>query len=231
MKLKNFVPSPHSDIRPMISCIIPAFNEEKTIKHVLETVLKVRKLDEIIVINNGSQDDTQQVISSVKRSSKSSRLVALRINKNKGKAAAFVKGLKVSKGNVILMCDADLEKLKIVHIRNIIKTFNEGYDMVIASRIQPTGWWSRLNANISGERIFRKEVVMPWADKITNLGYGIEQALNFLHRDKKTKVIYSKDIGHILKFSKQRWFVAYLKEMIQLVKAEVFIRNKLKDVR
>jgi len=94
----------------LISIIIPVFNEEKTIKKILQ---KVNKLDvwssnvqkEIIVINDSSSDGSEKILK--ENSNLYSKLV--NIDKNRGKGFAIRKGLEISKGDYVLIQDADEE--------------------------------------------------------------------------------------------------------------------------
>jgi|TARA_B100001059_G_C17698393_1_gene508715 glycosyltransferase involved in cell wall biosynthesis len=94
----------------LISIIIPVFNEEKTIKKILQ---KVNKLDvwssnvqkEIIVINDSSSDGSEKILK------ENSNLYSKLVNndKNRGKGFAIRKGLEISKGDYVLIQDADEE--------------------------------------------------------------------------------------------------------------------------
>ena len=68
-----------------ISCIIPAYNEESTIRNILETLKKVRSIDEIIVVDDGSTDRTYKY-------AKSEGVKVARHKKNRGKGAAIITG-------------------------------------------------------------------------------------------------------------------------------------------
>lgn len=91
---------------PFISLLIPAFNEEKTIE---ETVRYASELNypkyEIIVINDGSKDRTNQILQGLLPIYENLRLVNLL--QNKGKANALKQGLLVSKGEFIATIDSD----------------------------------------------------------------------------------------------------------------------------
>lgn len=90
-----------------VSIIIPAYNEESTIKDVLETVKKVdltklKLTKEILVINDGSTDKTADIASKVKG-------IRLINKKNGGKGSAVRRGFKEATGDILLIQDADME--------------------------------------------------------------------------------------------------------------------------
>ncbi|OGE72238.1 glycosyl transferase [Candidatus Daviesbacteria bacterium RIFCSPLOWO2_02_FULL_38_15] len=95
----------------ILSIIIPVFNEEKTIGHILEKVAliklpkKVKK--EIIVVDDGSTDKTPKVLSEFKIDNLKFKII--RHEKNKGKGKAVKTGLKNATGDLIIIQDADLE--------------------------------------------------------------------------------------------------------------------------
>jgi glycosyltransferase involved in cell wall biosynthesis len=99
-----------------LSVLIPAFNEEKTIKEIVERalselfLLKENKLlddFEIIIVNDGSTDQTGIILN--EEFSQFSRIKTLKHPKNKGKGAAIITALKLVSGDYILIQDADLE--------------------------------------------------------------------------------------------------------------------------
>lgn len=91
-----------------LSVIIPVFNEEKTIRFLLEKVDRVKILGikkEIIVIDDCSQDKTTQILSDLK----DIKFKYIRHEKNLGKGASVRDGIKAAKGEFIIIQDADLE--------------------------------------------------------------------------------------------------------------------------
>ncbi|MFC1704984.1 glycosyltransferase [Nanoarchaeota archaeon] len=95
--------------QPLVSVIIPAYNEESRIK---KTILSVLKLDypreklQTVVINDGSSDKTRQVVEQVIKANKGFDIVLLN-QENKGKGAALNQGLRISKGEFFICLDAD----------------------------------------------------------------------------------------------------------------------------
>jgi len=91
--------------KKLLSIVIPAYNEAATIKKILEIVksIKLEVDKEIIVVDDGSRDDTAEIVSGVKEV----RLV--RHKKNMGKGFAVRTGIKECTGDIILIQDADME--------------------------------------------------------------------------------------------------------------------------
>ncbi|MFH0791560.1 MAG: glycosyltransferase family 2 protein [Candidatus Omnitrophota bacterium] len=92
-----------------ISIIIPVYNEEKTITLVLDRVLSVTLPEgmtrEIIVVNDGSCDQTVEVLNSYNQRQD----LKILHQTNQGKTAAVLRGIAQADGDIILIQDADLE--------------------------------------------------------------------------------------------------------------------------
>ncbi len=102
-----------------VSVIIPAYNEEKTVAKVVGVVKSLNYIKEVIVVNDGSSDQTAQ---------KALDAGAMVINhpKNKGKGAAIKTGFKNSKGDIVVFLDADLQNLTKNQVNNIITPIMSG---------------------------------------------------------------------------------------------------------
>src|ERR1700691_2860119 len=92
--------------QPYLSVLIPAYNEGQTLEHVIDAVLKVPEHLEIVLIDDGSSDETWHVMQS---RVDGDRVRAFRHEVNGGKGAAIRTGLGHARGQIVLIQDADLE--------------------------------------------------------------------------------------------------------------------------
>ena len=97
-----------------VSVIIPAYNEEETVATVVEVVKKVSFVDEVIVVNDGSSDNTE---------SEAIKAGAIVINHetNKGKGEALFTGYNKAECDIIAFIDADIHNLTSNKVESMIK--------------------------------------------------------------------------------------------------------------
>lgn len=108
-----------------ISLIIPAYNEEKIIEQVITQAKQVSAISEILVVDDGSSDNTAQIASDL-------GVKLLRHPYNKGNGAAIKSGLRAATGEVVLFMDADGQHQP-EEIEALLKEI-EQYDLVVGSR-------------------------------------------------------------------------------------------------
>lgn len=170
-----------------ISILIPAFNEKEHIKKTLQSIRDVPNIKEIIVVDDGSVDETGKI--AVSQGAK-----VIRLEKNVGKGGAITKAFPYLNGNYILLIDADLEdsaKLTYNLIQPVLMNTadisiavfpkkNCGNGFGIAKRTARWGIWlltgTYLNMPLSGQRFMKKETLetlLPLA-----AGFGVEVAMN-----------------------------------------------------
>src|SRR2546428_12877 len=107
--LASFVYRPVGDRKysPRVSLIIPAYNEEKVVYETVAAAAKSnypRDLFEIIVVNDGSTDETMRELD---RARTDFGIRAIHLERNRGKRGAIVEGFKESRGKVITVMDSD----------------------------------------------------------------------------------------------------------------------------
>lgn len=120
---------------PYLSVVIPAYNEEKRIPRTLlalDHYLSGQKYAyEILVVNDGSTDNTAEVVKRFETLVPHLRL--LHDDANHGKGYVVRQGMLAAQGNIRLFMDAD-NSTTIDHFEKMIPLFEQGYDVVIGSR-------------------------------------------------------------------------------------------------
>lgn len=117
-----------------ISIVIPLYNEEESLPELTrwigEVVTKHQYATEIIFVDDGSNDDSWQVIKKLKKTTKNLSITAISFRRNYGKSAALYCGFDAAVGDVVFTMDADLQDNpeEIPEMYNMI--MKEGYDMV-----------------------------------------------------------------------------------------------------
>lgn len=109
--------------RLKISVVLPAYNEAEFIGKVIGAAKEVAEVDEVLVINDGSTDETANVAKEA-----GAGVVSHKINRGKG--FAMKTGCEKAIGDVLIFLDADLINIQPEKIRRIIEPFKEGYDFV-----------------------------------------------------------------------------------------------------
>lgn len=120
----------------LTSIIIPVFNEEKTIKILLDKVIEQKEIEkEIIVIDDCSTDKTKHLIETEFKN----KVKFISNYKNFGKGYCIRKGIEVSNGEIILIQDADLEYDPTDYKKLLTPLFENRADVVYGSRFLGDG--------------------------------------------------------------------------------------------
>lgn len=163
-----------------ISVVIPLFNEEESLPELCEWVnsvmIKSSFVYEIILVDDGSNDQSWKTIESLKNIY--TKIVAIKFRRNYGKSAALNVGFAMAKGNVVITMDADLQDSP-DEIPELYRKINEdGFDLVSGwkqkrhdplSKTIPTKLFNAVTRRMSGIhnlhdfncglKAYRKEVV------------------------------------------------------------------------
>ncbi len=138
--------------QPYLSIIVPAYNEAERLP---KTLLDIgRRLEhpaysyEILVVNDGSKDNTAEVVEKMKKLVRNLKLIDN--VENKGKGGVVRQGMLLASGTIRLFTDAD-NSTSIDQFDQMIPLFKEGYEVVIGSRAvagakldPPEPWWRQL---------------------------------------------------------------------------------------
>ncbi|MDD1687204.1 glycosyltransferase family 2 protein [Methanoregula sp.] len=114
--------------RLKISLVIPAYNEEKAIKPVVEEYAPY--VDEIIIVDDGSTDSSFTIAKTLQ----DEKTHVFRHEKNQGKVAALRTGVEHTTGDVVIFTDADCT-YPARYIPEFVRKIECGYDLILGSRI------------------------------------------------------------------------------------------------
>ena len=184
----------------VLSVVIPIYNEEKTLRNIVERVREVPIRKEIVLIDDCSQDNSKQIMQQLAEEfgdDNMNQFVLAYHDVNKGKGAALKTGFGQVSGDVVLIQDADLEYDPNEYPRLLKPIINNEADVVYGSRFlgdQPHRvlyFWHYLgnkfltllsncftNLNLTDMetcyKIFRKEVLEDVAPKLKQARFGFE---------------------------------------------------------
>ena len=200
---------------PLLTVVIPAFNEEKRICMTLDKVTRYLKRQpytwEIIVVDDGSLDDTARHVKIWAKRSEFNQNVSVHTIPHAGKGWAIKHGMLAATGQYRFMCDADLA-MPISQLSTFLDKVKAGYDIVIGSRELPgakrfgesTGrhfrgrvfnWLVRLiavggfNDTQCGFKCFRAEVAEHLFMVQKTRGFGFDVEILYMASKKKLRIL------------------------------------------
>ena len=115
-----------------LSIIVPVYNEQDNIKLVYNAVCKallpLKKSWELFLVDDGSQDNSLEVMKGIaQKDPEHVRVIVLR--RNFGQTAAIAAGIEHSNGDIVVLCDADMQNDP-ADIPILLDKLNEGYDVI-----------------------------------------------------------------------------------------------------
>lgn len=122
---------------PDVSFVIPCKNEEKIIKETIERCFNIdypQNKFEVIAINDGSTDNTAQIIESLRY--KFNRLIIINFEKNKGKRHAMAEGFRRATGEIVVQLDSD-SYIEAKTFKNLIKPFQNSAIGAVCAHTDP----------------------------------------------------------------------------------------------
>jgi glycosyltransferase involved in cell wall biosynthesis len=161
----------------MISVVIPIYNESDNIFPLYEKLAHelplLEREFEVILVNDGSTDDSHNLL--VKLSGRDTRFKVVTLRRNYGQTAAMMAGIDYAQGQIIVPMDGDLQNDP-VDVRRLIEKLDEGYDVVSG--------WRKDRQDASLRRNFPSKIanrLISWISGVHLHDYGC--SLKAYHRD------------------------------------------------
>lgn len=184
----------------IISTVIPAYNEEKTIGNVLDVVTKCSEIDEVIVVSDGSTDGTVDVV-------RKYSVTLVELVENRGKGGAMKAGVEKAAGEIIVFLDADLMGLTVEHLRKLIlPVVTDEAEMSIGIFSQgrlATDMAQFVAPYLSGQRVLKRSL-MDGLNDMELTRFGIEVALTRYAKANHLpcKEVEMENMSHVMKEEK-----------------------------
>jgi glycosyltransferase involved in cell wall biosynthesis len=162
-----------------VAAIVPAYNEEETLTDVVTVLRSSELVDEIIVVSDGSDDDTAQIARAL-------GVETIALVRNHGKGLAMAVGVTHTRAPILVFVDGDILNLSDYLLRQLIEPVTHGRcEMNIG--IRSRGWLideihRRIGPLLSGIRCLRREIFEA-VPKGFLKGFRVEAALNWTCRN------------------------------------------------
>ncbi len=199
-----------------VTAIVPVYNEEKSIGHVLKVLSESPKITTVICVNDGSSDGSLKAIKMHKK------VQLINFKKNRGKGFAVATGIQKAKTDLVALIDADLSTLTSQHIDQMLKdiSVDNSVDGVIAYEN------GEFLSVFSGQRVYRRKDLLRLVKEMKASEYGIEVLLNAEFKDRNIQQVKLLGLGHLQKNEKydnkeaintffSQWFVGVLKQTMK----------------
>lgn len=181
------------------SIVIPAYNEGKRILNVLKVLSQIPEIKEIIVVDDGSKDDTSAVVQSFHKNDQ--RIKLIQHQQNMGKGQSIYSAWDEVTSEFVLMLDADLIGLTAEHVNALCEPVLSGkFDMTLG--LFKAGNWKTDFSHwatpwLTGQRCLHKNMLQQVSREAAS-GYGLETALTVaIHQQSwKVKKVYLLGMSH-----------------------------------
>jgi glycosyltransferase involved in cell wall biosynthesis len=184
-----------------VAAIVPAYNEEETLAEVLSVLKATPRIDEILVVSDGSTDGTVEIARSL-------RLRTIHLRENHGKGTAMAVGVAHTDADILLFVDGDILNLSGSLLEQLLEPVLGGRsDMNVGVRHRGAllnDIQQRTGPLLSGIRCLRREVFEAVPESHRE-GFAIETGLNWACRElgMRTTTIVMHNLKHLVKEKKR----------------------------
>lgn len=214
--MPNFTPTNEFYPNETVTIVIPAYNEAPRIGAVLSAVCGVDFVNQIIVVDDASTDETAAVVEAYRCTDQ--RIHLLRHSLNRGKATALLVGATASTNDLIAFVDADLIGLQPQNLLDIINPVRQGKSAmalgIFTECRRQTDWSHHAMPFLSGQRCLRWRLFRT-TPGIYTAGWGIDAALS-LHAWRQHHVVSLVEwpgVTHVTRPEKRAWLRGHLSNL------------------
>lgn len=183
-----------------VSGIIPAYNEAETIGKVIDILKQTVSVDEVIVVDDGSEDATAAVANG-----HGAKVVEIEVNSGKG--AAMTAGARQAVGDILLFLDADLKGLTVKHVEDLV------YPLLTGTADMTVGVFNNGRAitdlaqvvapHISGQRAIRKELFLAVGAENSRFEVEVLLTSEAFSRGWRVQKVPLNNMTHVMKEEKR----------------------------
>lgn len=211
-----------------ITAIVSSYNEEKTIRNVVHSISASNIFDEIIVVNDGSTDNTNEILGDL---IKGYDLKYIVFKENMGKGYAMATDIENATGEAIVFIDADLSNLNDDHFSRLINPIcKKEVDMVLG---QPTDTLINYHINpfktFTGQRAVLRNDILSIVEEMKKSKFGVETLINLYYQSqaKRVKYVKLKGLKHPTKFDKTNQSRAIREFMFEGLQIALIVFNNI----
>lgn len=201
---------------PTITIIIPVFNEFRTVGSVVEIACSWDKSAEVIVVDDGSTDDTGNVLAGLAHDT----LRLISYTPNRGKGYAVAQGITKATGEILLFLDADATGLTHRALDALVTPLVENSADMTMGLVRLWRFPGRgPHTGESGFRAFWRRDIIPHVDGMKTVGYGIEHYINNMYRDRRVLSIhmpYVFIVDKLMKKTSLTTLFTYIREAVEI---------------
>lgn len=208
-----------------VAAIVVAYNEAATIEGVVRPMVQSALFHEVVVISDGSTDDTAD------RARRAGATLVIELPVNGGKGAAVLHGIAHTTASILFFADADLYGLRLNHIAEIVRPVLEGKKAMNVGLRDRGSLYFKLAAHlplISGERALLRHVIENIPPKFLQ-GFMLEASVNYYCRTRGlpygTVPCYGLKIRHKMqKVGFWHGLIGYVVMVFQVLEAMFWVR-------
>jgi glycosyltransferase involved in cell wall biosynthesis len=195
-----------------ISCVICAYNEAGRIRNILDVAIAHPSLDEVIVVNDGSTDETEELL----RSYPAVRIISYALNR--GKTYALTCGINAAQNDLVMLLDADLSGVTPENIEALAEAVTSGNaDVSMSLRRNSLALFRLIGIDfVSGERVIPRSLVqgaLPEMERLPRWGGEVFMNQLIIARRMRVAVVSWPNVLNVRKYRKVGMWRGFLEEV------------------